>query len=89
MMHEGTCPNCLAVEVYHGLATEGEGLSAGSFNVVVEVLTGRDPRTLRVDTYICGNCGHVELRIIDLRDLAQLACADGWERIQPSQPHSA
>lgn len=89
MMHLGNCPNCLSDEVYHGLSTEGEGLSAGSFNAVVEVLAGRDPRTLRVDTYVCGRCGHVELRILDPRDLAQLAHADGWERVPPSQPQSA
>ncbi len=83
MMHQGVCPNCQAAEVYHGLATEGEGLSAGSFNAVVEVLAGRDPRTMRVDTYICGICGHVELRIADPRDLAQLPHADGWERVRP------
>jgi rubrerythrin len=83
MMHHGVCPNCQAAEVYHGLATEGEGLSAGSFNAVVEVLAGRHPRTLRVDTYVCARCGHVELRIADPHDLDQLAHADGWERIQP------
>lgn len=88
-MHQGVCPNCQAAEVYHGLAAEGEGLSAGSFAAVVEVLTGRDPRTLRVETYVCGKCGHVELRIADLGDLAQLVRADGWERVQPTQSHSA
>ena len=83
MMHQGVCPNCQAAEVYLGLATEGEGLSAGSFNAVIEVLAGRDPRTLRVETYICGRCGHVELRVSDPHDLAQLTRADGWERVQP------
>jgi predicted nucleic-acid-binding Zn-ribbon protein len=81
-MKEGICPKCNASEVYHGSAAEGEGLTAGSYPSLIEIVNGKAHRTLWVDTYICRRCGYVEMHVANQEALAELEQADGWEKVE-------
>ncbi len=85
-MKAGVCPKCNANEIYHGLAAEGEGLSAGSYPSLIELVRGKKHTTLWVDTYICRRCGYVEMHVADNADLASLEGADGWEKVAQTNP---
>ncbi len=82
-MKEGVCPKCTSTEVYRGLSTEGEGLTAGTYNALVEVSAGQTQTTLWVETYVCRACGYLEMHVANRDDLVVLAQADGWEKVQP------
>ncbi len=80
-MKDGVCPKCMAEEIYRGFATEGEGLTSGSYALLVELLTGEVQTTIWVDTYICRACGYVELYVSNRDNLERLPQADGWSRV--------
>ncbi len=80
-MKNGICPKCQSTEVYRGASTEGEGLSAGTYNSIVEISAGKKQTTLWVDTYVCRACGYLEMHVANRDDLAVLSEADGWEKI--------
>ncbi len=82
-MKNGICPKCKATEVYHGFATEGEGLTSGSYTLLIELMTGKTQTTLWVDTYVCRACGYTELHVANPEDLAGLPLADGWDKVTP------
>ena len=84
LMKNGVCPKCNSTEVYRGSSTEGEGLTAGTYNSVVEIIAGKTQTTLWVDTYICRACGYLEMHVANRDDLAVLPQADGWEKIAPT-----
>ncbi len=77
-MNDGVCPKCHSAKIYRGPSSEGEGLTAGSSNVLVEIMTDKTQTTLWVDTYICRACGYVEMHIANCGDLGVLPQADGW-----------
>jgi len=77
-MNDGVCPKCHSTEVYRGSCAEGEGLTAGSYSVLVEVMAGKTQTTLWVDTYICRACGYLEMHVANRNDLGVLSQADGW-----------
>ncbi len=86
-MKNGICPKCKAEEIYHGLATDGEGLSAGSYCLCIEIIAGassdeREQKTLWIDTYICSACGYVEMYVSNWEDLPNLPKADGWIKVE-------
>ncbi len=81
MMNCGTCPKCSSTEIYRGTATDGEGLTAGSYTSLVELHAGREQVTLWIDTYICRSCGCVELFVANRSGLALLPEADGWVKV--------
>lgn len=81
-MNDGICPKCNSTEIYRGASTEGEGLSAGSYNSLIEVVTEKTQTTLWIETYICRACGYVEMRVANRQDLAVLPQAEGWEKIK-------
>ncbi len=83
-MKNGICPKCNSTEVYRGLSTEGEGLTAGTYNALVEISTGKTQTTLWVETYVCRACGYLEMHVANRDDLAVLPQADGWEKVRPS-----
>jgi hypothetical protein len=83
-MKNGFCPHCNSTEVYRGLVSEGEGLTAGSYTLSIELFTGSTQKTLWVDTYICRACGYIEMHVVNCEDLAALPEADGWEKVTPS-----
>ncbi len=95
-MRNGICPKCRSAEVYRGFATEGEGLTAGSYCLAIEIMSGipsnghsrpeRTRLTLWVDTYICRTCGYVETHVSNTEDLDNLPQADGWEKVHPHPP---
>jgi hypothetical protein len=82
-MKNGVCPDCHAKQVYRGLATEGEGLTAGSYPSLVEIISGKAQTTLWVDTYICRACGYLEMHVANEADLAFIPQADGWVKVEP------
>ncbi len=82
-MTSGVCPKCHSTQVYRGSATEGEGLTAGTYNSLVELSAGKTQATLWLDTYICGACGYLEMHVANRDDLSLLTKADGWEKIAP------
>jgi hypothetical protein len=59
-------------------------LTAGTYNSLVEIITGKGQTTLWVDTYICRACGYLEMHVANRNDLAVLPQADGWEKIAPT-----
>ena len=81
LMNNGVCPKCNSTEVYRGTASEGEGLSAGSYNSLIEIIAGKTQTTLWIETYICRSCGCVEMRVANRQDLAALPQAEGWEKV--------
>ena len=81
MMNAGICPKCSSLEIYHGVATDGEGLSAGSYTALVELHAGKEQATLWIDTYICRACGYMELFVANQASLALLPQADGWVKV--------
>ena len=83
-MNNGVCPKCHSTEVYGGSSAEGEGLTAGSYPSLVELVAGKTQITLWLDTYICGVCGYVELRVANRSDLAALPQAEGWLKVAPN-----
>ncbi len=83
MMKNGICPKCQAAEIYRGLASEGEGVTAGSYPLSVEIYPGLGQKTLWVDTYICCACGYLEMHVANREALAGLPLADGWEKVAP------
>ncbi|MBI5034783.1 MAG: hypothetical protein HZB51_30030 [Chloroflexi bacterium] len=80
-MRNGICPKCNSTQVYCGLATEGEGLTAGSYASQVEVATDETCATLWVDTYICSSCGYLEMHVANRAELSILMQADGWRKV--------
>jgi hypothetical protein len=80
-MPNGVCPKCFSTEVYRGTSTEGEGLTAGSYNSIVELSTDKTQTTLWIDTYICRACGYLEMRVANHEDLNALPQAEGWEKV--------
>jgi len=82
-MKNGVCPKCHSTQVYRGASTEGEGLSAGTFNFLVEISREKTQTTLWIDTYICRVCGYVEMHIANRDDLQALPEDDGWEKVRP------
>ena len=82
-MKNGICPKCNSTEVYRGASTEGEGLSAGTYNTTVEINAGKTQTTFWIDTFICRACGYLEMRVANLNDLGALPHADGWEKVDP------
>ena len=81
-MKNGVCPKCHSTQVYRGASTEGEGLSAGTYNAIIEIDTGKLQVTLWVDTYVCAACGYIEMYVANCDALAILAEAEGWEKVQ-------
>ncbi len=81
-MIDGNCPKCSSNEVYCGPSTEGEGVSAGGYNSLVEIMVNGKLATLWLNTLICRACGYVELRIANQSDLDLLSGADGWEKVE-------
>lgn len=81
LMNNGICPKCNSTEVYRGTSAEGEGLSAGSYNSLIEIIAGKTQTTLWINTYICRTCGYVEMHVANCQDLAVLPQADGWEKV--------
>ena len=81
----GTCPKCSSHEIYRGISTEGEGLTPGSYPLLAEIRAGSEQTTLWIDTFICKECGHVELSVANPDALALLPQADGWERVTPEK----
>ena len=84
-MNHGTCPTCNSTEIYCGSATEGEGVSAGGYNSLIELSVNGKLTTLWLNTFVCRTCGYVELRIANQRDLDLLSGADGWEKVKGSE----
>jgi hypothetical protein len=82
-MKNGVCPKCRAEEIYRGFATEGEGLTAGSYVLFIEIMTGKTQTTLWADTYICRACGYLEMYVSNCEHLAELSQADGWAKVTP------
>ena len=80
-MLNGVCPKCQAAEVYRGVAAEGEGLTAGSYLAQVEIMAGQTLLAINLDTYVCRQCGYVELHVANPIDLALLPQADGWLKV--------
>jgi hypothetical protein len=80
-MKDGVCPKCHSTEVYRGSSADGEGLTAGMYNSVVEIVAGKTQKTLRMDTFICRACGYVEMHVANCDDLDVLPQADGWEKV--------
>ncbi len=80
-MLNGVCPKCQATEVYRGVAAEGEGLTAGSYLAQVEIMAGQTLLAINLDTYVCRQCGYVELYAANPIDLALLPQADGWLKV--------
>jgi hypothetical protein len=85
-MTNGICDKCHSTAVYRGSCTEGEGLTAGSYNLRVDVMTGQTPVPFWVDTYICRACGYVELHVANRGDLRALENSSEWEYIRPDVP---
>ena len=83
-MKNGICPKCNSTEVYRGASTEGEGLAAGTYNTTVEINASKTPTTLWIDTYICRACGYLEMHVANSDELAVLAQADGWDKVDSS-----
>ncbi len=83
-MQDGTCPKCQSPEVYRGSSREGDGLTAGIYPSIVEIVAGRKQTTLWIDTYICRACGYLEMRIANRDELSVLTQADGWEKVAPA-----
>ena len=82
-MKNGICPKCHSTQVYRGVSTEGEGLSAGTYNTIIEIDSGKSQVTLWVDTYVCCACGYLEMYVANRDGLAVLDHADGWEKVRP------
>jgi predicted nucleic-acid-binding Zn-ribbon protein len=83
-MDKGICPKCSASEVYRGLVSEGEGLTAGSYPLSIEMMTGKAQVTLWVETYICRSCGYLEFHVTNRSELEALSQADGWVKVPPT-----
>ncbi len=81
-LSSGRCPGCGSHEIYRGISTEGEGLTAGSYTSLVEINAGNTQATLWIDTYICRGCGLLEMYVANREQLALLSQADGWERVE-------
>ncbi len=80
-MNHGVCPKCQSTEIYRGLSADGEGLTAGSYISLIELITGKTQTTLWLNTYVCQLCGYIEMYIANQDGLAQLSQAEGWERV--------
>jgi predicted nucleic-acid-binding Zn-ribbon protein len=80
-MNDGFCPKCQSSHIYRSVSEEGEGLTAGSYLALVEVMAGKTQATLRVSTYICTTCGYIELYIANRADLEVLQTAEGWQKV--------
>ncbi len=80
-MKTGVCPKCHSTEVYRGASTDGDGLSTGTYNAVVEINVGKTQMTLWVDTFLCRACGYLEMYVANRDDLRKLSSADGWEKV--------
>jgi hypothetical protein len=80
-MKNGICPKCHSTQIYRGASIEGQGLTAGTYNSLIELNAGKTQATLWIDTFICGACGYMEMHVANRDDLEWLPQADGWERI--------
>jgi predicted RNA-binding Zn-ribbon protein involved in translation (DUF1610 family) len=80
-LNSGKCPQCGSSEVYRGIATEGEGLTAGSYTLLVELRTEKSQVTLWADTFVCRSCGFLQMYVANLENLELLPKADSWERV--------
>jgi hypothetical protein len=81
LVNTGHCPKCNSTEIYRGTSAEGEGLSAGSYSSLIEVVAGNIQTTLWLETCICCSCGYIEMRVANRQDLAVLPQAEGWEKV--------
>jgi rubredoxin len=66
-MKSGTCPKCKAQSVYNKLG--GISYGDGAFHVY----TGAISRGMRVDSYVCANCGYFEAYVPDPAKLQEVA----------------
>jgi hypothetical protein len=77
-MNHGVCPKCHVSEVYCSLSADGEGLAAGSYLALIELMAGKSQATLWLNTYVCRACGYVEVHVANRDELALLPQAEGW-----------
>lgn len=80
-MIDGVCPKCQSGKIYRSISEEGEGLTAGTYQALVEVMAGKTQATLRMNTYICTNCGYIELYAAAQPDPQVFKHAEGWEEV--------
>ncbi len=81
-MKNGVCPKCNSTEIYRGPSTEGEGVSAGGYNSLVEISVNGKLKTLWLNTFICRTCGYIEMHVANETDLHMLPGADGWSKVE-------
>jgi len=81
-MTNGVCPKCNSTQIYRGPATEGEGVSAGGYNSLVEISVDSKLTTLWLNTFICCACGYVEMHVANHCDLEKIPDAEGWEKVE-------
>jgi hypothetical protein len=75
-MHEGRCSECDSTEVYRGRATvNGKPL-------VLEATTRSQKVFFEVDTYVCLDCRHLVLHVAEKADVAVLAEAADWRKVE-------
>jgi hypothetical protein len=75
-MKNGYCSICNSTEVY--VMTGKTPLVAGSI-LHLEVKHGMDWRTFDLNTYMCTNCGHMEM-FANRPEF--LKTADGWKQVE-------
>jgi predicted nucleic-acid-binding Zn-ribbon protein len=84
-MKHGCCPRCQSTKIYRASSSEGDGLSAASYPAQIEISGVQGPATLWIDTFICQDCGYMELFVANRDELCKLSQADGWVKVEPGK----
>jgi hypothetical protein len=80
-MNHGECPKCKSNQIYRGCTADGQGLSSASYPAQIEISTLQGPVTFWIDTFICQDCGYVEMFVANAEECSRLSQADGWEKV--------
>ena len=86
-MKSGKCPKCGAAAVYvsWGKSSLDTGVRVGASGLLLNIRHQKkifdDFKLLHFETYVCRQCGYLELYVEDFKELARLETANNWELV--------
>lgn len=88
-MKSGKCPKCNASAVYfsRGKTSTNTGVRADESLLLLNIQHRKrifdDFKMLYFESYVCRQCGYLELYVEDLKELDKLETADNWQLVPP------
>jgi predicted nucleic-acid-binding Zn-ribbon protein len=89
-MRNGQCSQCGGPNVFQSTHADGlqRGLLADAGSLRINIIEAKrfidDVTSVLITCYICADCAYAELYAADRSELARLANATNWRRVQPA-----